>query len=156
MNQMTAALAQAGIPTPSVYERIWRYFQDKPRTSSLSCSQVLRLSRANSSSYISEMETRRMLRSELVELRVKGAHGVFHTRAVKHYSVNTAEFEMLPRPLTSKKKPNKAALKPVKTIDQLKVEIPQVKVSATPVVDINSMSLGQARALYDELKKVFG
>ena len=154
MNTMTTALHNAGVQLPSTYERVWRYFKDHPRSTSLACTQVLGLDRSNSSSYISEMETRRMLRSELIEMRVPGARGVFHNRRVKHYSVNISEFEMLPKP-----KRAKSTRKARAAIEAAPPE--QVKPAPTPAAFdaervINVFTLMQARAVYEELRKVFG
>lgn len=154
MNTMTTALHNAGVQLPSTYERVWRYFKDHPRSTSLACTQVLGLDRSNSSSYISEMETRRMLRSELIEMRVPGARGVFHNRRVKHYSVNISEFEMLPKPKRAKS-PRKVKADP----EAVKAG-PTQPTPRPPVFDaervINGFTLMQARAVYEELRKVFG
>ncbi len=156
--QMAEALASAGVPLPTKYERIWRYFKDHPRSTSLSCAQVLKLDRVNVSSYVSEMETRKMLSSEILDLRVKGAYNTIHSRRVKHYSTNIKEFEMLPKP----RKPARAKKSP-------KVEMPSAHALPTPAVEkrpepttelsvekfINSLTLRQAREVYDRLREVF-
>ena len=154
MNAISTALQEAGVTLPSIYERIWRYFKDHPRSTSLACTQVLKLSRANVSSYISEMETRRMLRSEQLELRVKGARGVFHARKVKHYSVNINEFEMLPKPHRAASAVRKVAKKPAPKA---------VPAPATPALPaewnaealVRALTPRQARAVYDQLKEIF-
>lgn len=158
MNAISTALQEAGVTLPSIYERIWRYFKDHPRSTSLACTQVLKLSRANVSSYISEMETRRMLRSESLDLRVKGAHGVFHNRKVKHYSVNINDFEMLPKPARVKVT-RKVAKKPLSK----SVPAPAATPAATPALPaewdaealVRALTPRQARAVYDQLKEIF-
>lgn len=154
MNAITTALAEAGVTLPSIYERIWRYFKDHPRSTSLACTQVLKLSRANVSSYISEMETRRMLRSESLDLRVKGARGVFHTRKVKHYSVNINEFEMLPKPHRAASAARKVAKKPAPK-PVLAPAAPTLPTEWNAEAVVRALTPRQARAVYDQLKEIF-
>lgn len=162
MNTMTTALQEAGVALPSIYERIWRYFKDHPRSSSLACTQVLKLSRANVSSYISEMESRRMIRSEPVEMRLRGAHGAYHNRKVKHYTVNIAEFEMLPKPKKPARKVKKTTplAAPVATPPTATISV--VSTPPATLQDwsaeqlVHTLTPRQARAVYDQLKEIFG
>ena len=156
MNAISTALQEAGVTLPSIYQRIWRYFKDHPRSTSLACTQVLKLSRAHVSSYISEMETRRMLRSEQLELRVKGARGVFHARKVKHYSVNINEFEMLPKPHRAASAARKSVKKPVpKPAPAPTVATPALPADWDAEALVRALTPRQARAVYDHLKEIF-
>lgn len=156
MNAMTTALQEAGVQLPSIYERIWRYFKDHPRSTSLACTQTLRLNRSNVSSYISEMETRRMLRSEMLEMKLKGPHGAFVNRRVKHYSVNINEFEMLPKP-HKPKAPRKSSKKAAPAAVE---KHPTPATTPTPPswdaeAVVRTLTPRQARAVYDQLKEIF-
>ena len=159
MNAISTALQEAGVQLPSIYERIWRYFKDHPRSTALSCSQVIKLNRTSASSYISEMETRRMLRSEPLDMKLKGPHGAFMNRRVKHYYVNTTEFEMLPKP--KRLKPLRTPKPPRKP--RVKVEAEVKAPAAAPTLPaewdaeavVRALTPRQARAVYDQLKEIF-
>ncbi len=137
MNQISSALAQAGIKMPPLNERVWNCLRDSklPRTGKV-ISQMLNVKPADVSGVLSNMVKRGMVSVDYQPESVKVGRG-YARREVGHYTAVGTHYELRPIPL----KP--AAVAPV-------------VVHPTPVtVDIEKMTLSEAHILYKRLKEFF-
>lgn len=136
----------------TLFEKVWNYVKANPGRTAGECAAGLGIETHTTSACLSAMERRKMVYSAMNDKEFQMFKGRIGVRKVKHYTVNTATFVMLRAPRrTAPKKSHparahreripKAALKP-----------------ATPAATLNvdSLSLGEARELYLKLKQVFG
>jgi len=157
MNQMLVALKQAGIKTKPLAERVWQYIADHSKVSALTVGQVLKEPTVQVADACSKMTLRGMLHCESVLMRSKVGRGS-GMRKINHYSVALPHYELLPVPPVSIipapvgfSFPPSCSQKDSNTPVQ---SVPEVKPPST--LDVNLMPLGEARALYEQLKQVFG
>ena len=156
MNQMTAALKSAGVKVPPVIERVWRYVADHPGVTSRTVSQVLGLKQSEASSQLVVLVHRRMCCEKKQVLKVRAGKG-WTNRLISHYSVCIPNYELLPLP----KVPPPVSVNIAKITEQVKPlsfevwGVPAVQPEPGLGIDILSMPLGQARELYERLKRVF-
>ena len=75
--------------------RIWDYVRDHPHHPSTYYAKALGLRENNCSSILSQLESRKMIKS-VTDIRINGAG---HKRAVKQYAVAMRGFELLPAPV---------------------------------------------------------
>ena len=139
MNQITQALKQAGVKVPSVTNRVWHYVADHPNVNCKTISQVLGLGLSETATSLNILVRRKMCSKHTVDMKVRAGNG-WAVKGVLHYTVTVKTYELLPLP----KRTKTPALKPV-----------AVKIEALKL-NIETMPLGEARALYEQLKRVFG
>ena len=144
MNQISSALAQAGVKLPPLTQRIWQLLHDSKLPRSATClASMLHVPRGNVSSTINTMYSRGMVALARHELtRVKGPRGTNSNRLVAQWAAVGQEYELLPVLPTTKAKPD-VEQQPVQTVDKLEL-------------DIEKMPLSKAFALYKRLQEFFG
>ena len=144
MNQISSALAQAGVKLPPLTQRIWQLLHDSKLPRSATClASMLNVPRGNVSSTINTMYSRGMVALARHELtRVKGPRGTNSNRLVAQWAAVGQEYELLPVLPTTKAKPD-VEQQPVQTVDKLEL-------------DIEKMPLSKAFALYKRLQEFFG
>lgn len=134
MNTMTHALRNAGVKTPSQMQRIWQWTHDNPGThgrTSREISTALNLPLSNVSSIITDMLRRKMCTYE-VELDRDN-------RPTRRYRAVGNSYELLQPPV--------ATPAPITT-----PPAPEPK----GTMNIDHLTIGEARALYNQLKEIFG
>ena len=152
MNAITHALKIAGVRTPTQPERIWRVIKDNPGITSSRVAEITGVPHNNTSSLAKTMVDRGMLTMDTQQLRVKGPRGSWIVRKVAVFTVDprmNGEYEMHPAPL----KP-KAAV--ITLAPEPKASITPAPAPTAPKTDIDHLTLGEARSLYDALHQLFG
>jgi hypothetical protein len=163
MNAITHALKIAGVRTPTQPERVWYVIKDNPGITSSRVAQTTGLKHNNVSSLASTMVSRGMLIQNAQQLRVKGPRGSWIVRKVATYTVDprmNGEYEMLPAPA----KPKAAVITPAPEFAEFEMSrrsqaacIPApVAPPAKAKTNIDHLTLGEARSLYDALHQLFG
>lgn len=153
MTSMNEALKKA-IKIPSRMERIFNHIKDHPSSSATSVGGALAMTSSSSSSLMSQMEQRGMLKSKPVSMRAKSGRG-FSEKNILHYSVAIASYELLPVPKEGKKPAKKFAETAVEVIPPT-VIAPRLS-DSTKVEDmVDRMSIRDGRKLYEHLHKLFG
>lgn len=148
MNQISSALAQAGVKLPPLTQRIWQLLHDSKLPRSATClASMLNVPRGNVSSTINSMYSRGMVALARHELtRIKGPRGTSINRPIAHWAAVGQEYELLPvLPTTKAKLPA--------TVD---VEQQPVRTAEPFELDIEKMPLSKAFALYKRLQEFFG
>ena len=148
MNQISSALAQAGVKLPPLTQRIWQLLHDSKLPRSATClASMLHVPRGNVSSTINTMYSRGMVALARHELtRVKGPRGTNSNRLVAQWAAVGQEYELLPFLPTTKAKlpaPVDVEQQPVRTAEPFEL-------------DIEKMPLSKAFALYKRLQEFFG
>ena len=144
MNQISSALAQAGVKLPPLTRRVWQVLHDSKIPRSATCvASMLHVPSGNVSSAINSMYSRGMIALARHELtRVNGPHGSTKNRLIAQWAAVGQEYELLPVLPTTKAKPD-VEQQPVQTVDELEL-------------DIKKMTLAQAHTLYKQLREFFG
>ena len=156
---MTDAILKAGIKPMPLIQRVWLYLVDHPETTAKTLNSVFK------HTCLSTVHTLR--RRGMVSL-VKRPRP-FKSRGPQYVNIYTAQnahkpYELLPLPLLTKVEKKLPVLVPnnflLDMVERMHAEPSVAEVSATPIVapvkfDINTLSLKEARALYDELKEIF-
>lgn len=145
-NQMTQAFVKAGIEPPTVANQIWNIIKEQPGvTYSRLKQRAAHLSRGSISSTLNDMEKRSMIYSRPIGDR-KNA-----------YFTDMEQYRLLPRPAATKQ-PTKVPEQPP-AAGKLAGE-PTATASTqhtTPsVFSVDQLTIAQARALYQQLHKMFG
>lgn len=148
MNQISSALAQAGVKIPPLLQRVWQLLHDQksPRSAKVLAS-ILNLPQPYVSSALSKLESRGMVviaRHELT--RCKGPRGIVTNRLVAQYEAVGHEYELLPVLPTIK-----LAQPPQPQPD---IEHRFLRPQPT-TIDIEKMTLAEAHALYMRLREFF-
>ena len=142
MNQISSALAQAGVKLPPLTQRVWQVLHDQkvPRTGKVLAS-MLNLPQSEVASALSKLHSRGMVAIARHErTRCTGPKGTASHRLVAQYAALGNEYELLPVLPTTKAEPAK----------------PVVVVHSTPAtIDIGKMTLSEAHALYKRLQEFF-
>ena len=150
MNQISSALAQAGVKLPPLLQRVWQLLHDQksPRSAKVLAS-MLNMPQSYVSSALNKLESRGMvavLRHELT--RCKGPRGIVTNRLVAQYATLGVKYELLPVLPTTKLAPQ----------PQLQPDIEQRFLRPQPAIidiDIEKMTLAEAHALYMRLREFF-
>ena len=150
MNQISSALAKAGVKIPPLLQRVWQVLHDQkgPR-SAKALASMLNLPQSRLSSALSKLKSRGMvavLRRDLT--RCKGSRGAVITRLVAQYGTLGTEYELLPVLPTTKAEPAKAEL-------ELRVDPLEFQAVRPATIDIEKMTLAEAHDLYRRLKEFF-
>ena len=137
------ALNTAGLRIP-LNRRLWMWVQDHPGASSKSCAAALKASAADTSATLADMYARSM-----VARQQRPTHNKAGCQFEYVYTTLGKTFELLPKP--KKEVAPKAKVTPIKALEPM-VIVPAVQ----PVSKIDSMTVREARALYNELRALFG
>ncbi len=148
MNQISSALAQAGVKLPPLTRRIWQLLHDSKLPRSAAClSSMLHVPRGNVSSAINSMYSRGMIALARHEVtRLKGPRGTSINRPIAQWAAVGQDYELLRVLPTTKAKPPapvEVEQQPQRTVEQFEL-------------DIEKMPLSKAFALYKRLQKFFG
>ncbi len=158
-----AALKQAGVSVPSQQERVWRVIKDHPGITAKRISSITNIDQAQVSSYCSLMLARKMLEVAYIpmHLRLGRGHGI---KNVSTFKVTQQQYEVLPKVEAEKEvvkgKGQCSEVKiihPTTPVEQQKA--PQIAKRESEEhwkADVESMTVAEARALYNVLHKMFG
>lgn len=148
MNTMTAAIKSAGLAVP-INKRVWLWLKDHPNKTAGEIACALGIAReANVPGTLNDLASRGMVVSTIVPR----AHNVRRGPAlVKAYSTRGAEFELLPR---RKKTPTAPAKHFADTPVPKPAPEPE-KVVGKFAINVENMTLRDAKALYMQLKEIF-
>lgn len=136
MNQLTNALAKAGVPLPTIKERLWRVIKDEPGLTATQLRKRLSgIPIGTISSQLNVMETRGMVYAV-------GTKGRGPTGTAKAYHTDMDTYD-LPPPV--KRNGKEAAPPPVETKRQ----------PVEKSIDLDSLTIREAKALYQQLKGMF-
>ena len=139
MNQISSALAAAGVKLPSAQQRIWNYVKDHPDVTARRVQQELPV--ASVSSLMSQMVDRGLLRAEKKPLRLFSGKGYIVKRVAHFYALGESY---------DPKSARKPANLPTTVCAPAQVGHRQ----ATSVVD--GLTVAQARELWQILDRMFG
>ena len=155
-NAMQAAIVNAGLTKlPTVKERVWKFIKDNQGTQGIKQGEVARKLKAipsgSISSVIAEMGARGML------TYTSGA-GQGPTGKAKYFRVAIDTYELYPLPESRRAvKYGKKAMP--KHTERAQVQVERKETAPEPrrkEIDLDSMTLAEARALYRRLHKMFG
>jgi len=145
MNTMTTAIKSAGLAVPA-NKRVWLWLKDHPNKTAGEIACALGIAReSNVPGVLNDLVSRGMAVSAVVPRAPNVRRG---PAFVKAYCARGAEFELLPR---RKKTPTA----PAKHFADTPVPAPE-KVVGKSEINIENMTLTDARALYMRLKEFFG
>lgn len=143
MSSVSLALKNAGVKVPPLKKRIWLWLKDHPAKSYREISIALNELHTSVSSTLTEMSSRGMLSYSKAESEGKKGHNI--TR----YSIVSKEYELLPMPIKNS---------PCKThTTKVEVDAPIIRIEPKPVskIDIEQLTVSEARALYRKLQEFF-
>lgn len=138
MNAMTEAFIKAGAKVPTIAERLWRTIKEEP---GLTAAQLHKrhtaIPRGSVSSQLAMMEQRGMV-------YVKGTKGQGPRGTTKAYYTDMETYQRLPAP--------------ERTTHQAPPPAPAAETNRQVVdvsIDLDSLTIREARALYLKLKELF-
>ena len=154
MNQITQALANAGVKLPPVKYRIWNWLRDHPEKTVTDIEKGLGLAYPPAQALV-EMERGGVLKVYSDMSKKTGPHGMIYK--IRRYSV-VDKLNYVDTPASSLKKP-KATAK-VTSYPIAQPEPPKaVPVPTAPQVvttsNLDNLTIGEARAIYMRLKEMF-
>lgn len=174
---MEQALKQAGVATPSQMERVWRVIKDHPGITSKRIAGLINLNTSMVASYCSVLLARNMISVKYIPTHTKVGRGV-GTRNISTFSTNLRSYELLPMPkakeaVAEQVRPGKGLNSSVTIVhpdreqiiqqlmQPLKKEVAIAQVSEAPEattakIDVNKLTVMEARQLYEQLKAIFG
>lgn len=160
MNQISSALAQAGVKLPPLLRRVWQLLHDQksPRSAKVLAS-ILNLPQSHVSSALNKLESRGMVAIARHELtRCKGPRGAVSNRLVAQYEAVGHEYELLPvLPTIKLTQPPQPVVDIEQRFLRQQPDIEQRFLRPQPAtIDIEKMTLGEAHVLYKQLKEFFG
>jgi hypothetical protein len=141
---VSLALAKAGVALPPLNKRVWLALRDSklPRTG-VAVSQILGEARPNVASALSNLSKRGMVSATYEWQTVAVGRGRAQKQIAHYHAVGT-EYELLPMPL----KNSRPIAAPV-------AEPPKPKALRADDIDLESMKLSEAHALYKRLREFF-
>ena len=140
MNNVSAALKIAGVKLPPVKKRIWLWLKDHPKKTYNEIATALNISKVDSATQLGIMYNRGMLS------KVRGAYTPGSSASINLWPIIYDEYELLP--------PRARALNPLDRPISTQLIHPQ-PLPTPRSIDVTSLKLSEARALYVELKKYF-
>lgn len=174
---MEQALKQAGISTTTKMERIWRVIKDHPGITAKRIASMMNIDSSTVSANCCILVARGMISVKYVPTHMKVGRGV-GTRNISTFYTDMREYELLPMPkvkeeAAEKVVPGKGLNSSVTIVhpgreqiaqqlmQPLKKEVAIAQVSeapevAAPKIDVNKLTVMEARALYEQLKAIFG
>lgn len=136
MNSIANAMKEAGVAVPPLSQRLWLWIKDHPKATS---REIETQFKEGVSPRLADMEKRQMLSSsEVPNPSRKGK------RTLKGYTVTQDEYDLLPIPKKEAMTTRVPAPKSAHAI------VPQTK------INIEALTIAEARALYAQLQKMFG
>lgn len=147
---VTNAPISAGFPSMSLKKRVWLWLRDHPGKTSTEIANGMSLQQSSISVVMKDMTDREMVARKLVHRR-----NVSSIRPqVFEYETCIREFEVLPKKtkVAGKKTRGRRPLVDLfnKAAGIITEDVPTSK------IDIDKMPIGEARALYEKLHKLFG
>jgi hypothetical protein len=140
MNQLTNAFINAGIKLPSTKERLWRVIKDEPGlTQAQLAKRLTGIPIGTISSQLHGMEERGMV-------YVVGTKGRGPSGKAKAYHTDMETYQLLPMPERNGKKAATAQAEPPAETKRQPVEMS---------IDLDSLTIREAKALYLKLKEMF-
>lgn len=147
-----AIVSALRVPTQS--ERVFTYLADHPKTSAKVIGSVLGLGYSSSSSVVSSLVQRGILRQEPVLLRIGNKQ-----LKVMHYSTAIKYYELLPLPKTAKPPAKMFIDTPVPEHDHISKPTTDSPVPTLPKLTVEAyldkLTLREARKAYDYLCSYF-
>lgn len=139
---MTQAFQAAGVKQKPLIERVWTYIKDHPNSK---LSAVTAIYGSTAAQAVSTLYVRKMLTRRSVTQRTKDGR----IREIFEYLTAMETYELLPLPLKTKTVAREIVTK--KPLTELK------PASSTTTLDayIDSLTVAEARALYQKLKNIF-
>ena len=134
MTKIVEQLKKSGLAV-SVNKRVWMYLKDHPNKSAKDIALALNVQQAQVYVAVNFMSSRKMLTS-YIELEKRGVG----RRSIKVYQAVGDRYEMLPPPVQKIQEVTVIMPEPVKQIE----------------VNIDTLTVKEAKALYDKLKEIFG
>ena len=152
MNQISSALAQAGVKLPSLMRRVWQVLHDSKMPRSATCvANILHEPRNSVASAVNSMHSRGMVALARHELtRVKGPHNSTKNRLIAQWAAVGQEYELLPVSPTTKAEPIAKA-----DVEQRFFRPAPPWAAEQFELDIEKMTLAQAHTLYKRLREFF-
>lgn len=148
MNSIPDALKAAGVKLPSLKNRIWLWLKDHPGKNYKTVATALKATPSSVSSQLGDLYARGMLSCETVPSNAK--RGV---KSIKIYSALGREYELAPLPL--KNSPCKTHTK------RVPIDAPLIHIGTLPPlpahkgIDVEQLTISEARALYRKLQEMF-
>lgn len=153
MNSLKLAMQTAGVPMPPLIKRVWLWINDHPGKTAKDIALALGEPTQRVASRLSELKSRQMV-SFTYDASRRHGKGVKH---VMRYSATQKQFDLLPMPRKPKPAPKPVLVTPGPVTN---MDIPDVKphpvVFIPHTVDIDGMTVRDARELYGKLHKMFG
>lgn len=157
MTAIEHALQTAGVKLPSQKERLWRVIKDNPGIIASRAAAICKIPASSAAALAGDMVKRGMLTETKQATRMAGPRGSFVMRNVNTYTVHPRMdgfYEDLPLP----KKPKAAKPTPAPAPEPKPTpkEPTLAERTEVPGVNVDSLTVAQARALYAALHKMFG
>jgi len=146
-NSLTAALVNVGLAKkPTQYEILWRFVKNEPGLTSAKLAVKTGLPRPTVNSGLSQMEKRAIVYT-------KGTKGFGYTGTAKAYYTDLDAYKLLPMPKVDapKKFAPPASFPPADAAKAGTVQPAQ----APTAFDLESLTIADARRLYNQLKGMF-
>jgi len=144
MNAMTEALKTAGVPLPSIAQILWKAIKESQGITRVELSKRLSHINPNSvNSRLHDLQKRGMVYTKKINFRNT------YTNA---YYTDMGEFRMLPH-VTTKPESGSEPKPEARPRPQTSTPAPT---PPSRSFDLDTMTVGEARALYAQLKRMFG
>jgi len=150
MNSIPVALKVAGVRLPSVISRVWRYINDHPGCTVSKIAAEMNLPKDHISPLVCDLYNRKMIAREFVLTPGKKRNGHSFLRQVSSYRTCIKTYELLPRPVKETTRSSKPTSRPL--APTVVTAVPSVK----PKINVDNLTLSEARELYTQLKDYFG
>jgi hypothetical protein len=148
---MKSALEVAGIKV-TLIKRIWLWLHDHPGRTMAEIAAALNEEKMDVSSRLNELENRQMV--SFVRDHVRSGNGTF---LMKRFTALGKEYELLPMQKKYKAKPPAKKFADVPTPLPLPPQAIEKKPATLPTKDwMDRYTLGELRAMYADLKRLFG
>ncbi len=149
MTVMEQALKEAGVATRTIPERVWHYVKDHGGTACFDIAVDLKMPFDRVATVAGLLVKRKMLEVRQESRRVHGSKGTM--RYINVYSVprSMTFYTVLPLPKAGK------VAKPVAPLAVVQPCPTPAPVVEKPKFDLDSLTLREAKSLYDQLKRLF-
>lgn len=148
--QLQQALSAAGLAIP-LNRRVWTWLKDHPEKSSRDIGVALNVTPGDTSAVLANMYHRGMV--SRYERPTRNRVG---SKTEYCYSALGKTFELLPLPKTPKPSTTPPMVPMITVPPATPGYTVPVEMLNAPKINIDNMKLSEARALYDQLKQVFG
>ena len=143
------AMAKAGVKLPTQMQMIWTWLKDNPRKRLVDIRSSLPITPSGVSALLTGLRVRGMIKRER-------EHSHLTKKLVSLYSAVGDVYELLPEPRKDRRAGDtKWTRNAAPNLAEVQHELTVIEPKpAAPLID--SLTIGEARALYAELKKLFG